>query len=245
MKTKCLIIMACCLIALKLQAHTIQLGQIEFTGAFTLNHNYNFNESLTPFGTFGIQAVQASTGIFSPYVSPSNTLAMNIPFFYVSTGTTPVPIPFNGVFFGSLAQPMQWTIGGFTIDTLWDVITGPDNASYCLGLTNLSGNGFNPADYGLGAFSYWDFTAPPYDISNFHSDVSGPISLTFIAVYNDGRVPESGPGLIGLLALVGFFGVCSYFFRPICRVSNPLLSPVSCLTQPHCDRANRRAKKAR
>jgi hypothetical protein len=75
-----------------------------------------------------------------------------------------------------VSSPMIWSIGGFTIDTQHVLITGADFVGRnCLGITNLSGNGFDPSVYGLGAFSYWNFTAPPYDISHFDTDITGPI----------------------------------------------------------------------
>jgi hypothetical protein len=92
------------------------------------------------------------------------------------------------------SSPMIWSIGGFTIDTQKVLITGADFAGRsCNGLTDLSGNGFDPNDYPpFGAFSFWDFIAPPYDISNFHEDITGPITLKIAVGYDRRR--ETGQG---------------------------------------------------
>jgi hypothetical protein len=167
------------------QAGTIVVGKLKLAGNFTLNHNFNFNNpAAAPFGMFGTMTVQSATGIFGPRVAAGDVLAMNTPFMYVSSGPTPVEIPCGGTAFGSLPQPMRWTIGGFTIDTLFDLVTGADFVGrYCLGLTDFSGNGFNPHAYPVYPCSAWSFTAPPYDISNFPVDITGAISLTFAISY--------------------------------------------------------------
>src|SRR6267142_4404385 len=109
------------------QAANIDVGKIELAGNFTLNHTFSFNPpEAAPFGMFGTMTVQSATGIFGPHVAAGDVLAMNTPFMYVSSGFTPVDIPCGGTVFGSLPQPMRWTIGGFTINTLFDLITGAD-----------------------------------------------------------------------------------------------------------------------
>jgi hypothetical protein len=185
MKTKHYIITLLAILLSPLaHADIIELGEIDFTGNFTLNHNFNFNTPTMPFGTFGIQTVQSATGIFAPYISSGDVLNMSTQFMYVS-GLT----------------PMQWSIDGFTINTLSAGVTGADSGRYCLGLTALSGNGFDPSAYPpFGAVSLWDFTAPPYDISNFPTDITGPINLQFIVEYDDGHVPDSGSSLSLLIS---------------------------------------------
>ena len=76
----------------------------------------------------------------------------------------------------------------------------------------MSGNGFDPASFGLGADVWWEFTSPGYNISNFPHDVAGPIELTIGASYNNGHVPEGG-ATIGLLFLGLLFALV---FLPFC-----------------------------
>jgi hypothetical protein len=102
---------------------------------------------------------------------------------------------------------MIWSIGGFTINTQKVLVTGADFAGRsCLGITDLSGNGFDPNDYPpFGAFSFWGFIAPPYDISNFHEDITGPITLKIAVGYDNGHVPDTGATLSFLT--VSLFGL--------------------------------------
>src|SRR4030095_12333807 len=101
---------------------------------------------------------------------------------------------------------MQWTVGGFTFNTLWDNITGADAGRDCFGITDPNiGHGFNLGAYltpnnprSVGAVS-WNFTAPPYDISNFPSDITGPINPVIKITYNNGVVPEGGSTLVLLI----------------------------------------------
>jgi hypothetical protein len=89
---------------------------------------------------------------------------------------------------------MIWSIGGFTIDTQQVSITGADFVGRnCLAITTLSGHGFDPNDYPpFGAGSDWGFKAPPYDITNFPEDITGPISLRIGVGFDDGKVPDTG-----------------------------------------------------
>jgi hypothetical protein len=50
------------------RATFIETGRITFSGDFTLNHLYDFNnQSAQPFGSFGTQAASQVTEIFSPF----------------------------------------------------------------------------------------------------------------------------------------------------------------------------------
>ena len=101
---------------------------------------------------------------------------------------------------------MVWSIGGYTINTQDIGITGADSGRTGGGIADLSGNGFDPSAYGLGAVTAWSFIAPPYDISNFHMDITGPITLGIGVAYDNGHVPETGATLdlfcVSLLGLL-------------------------------------------
>jgi hypothetical protein len=158
------------------RANFIELGEIDTSGTFTLNHLYNFNNpGAAPFGWFGTLTAQSVTGIFSPYVTVGDQLAMN------STALNRVqPFPL-------------WTIGGYTLLSTSVGISGPDFGRFCLGIVDLSGNGFDPNNYPpFGAFSHWEFIAPRYDISNFPNDITGPINLSILVGYDNGHVPDGG-----------------------------------------------------
>ncbi len=179
-----LVILALALTAATAKATIIEIGQIDLTGDFTLNHTYYFSPG-SPYGTFGELTVQSATGIFLPYVSVGDNLAMT------TTALDPV------------ALPTTWTIDGFTISTNEVSITGADFAGEnVLGITSLSGNGFNPSAYPFGAYSYWNFTAPPYDVTNFPADITGPITLTIQVAYDNGHVPDGG-NTMTLFAIAG------------------------------------------
>jgi hypothetical protein len=193
-------LLAATLLSAKAEATIIQIGEIDLTGRFTLNPLYNFNQpTAQPFGTFAdVMAVQAS-GIFAPFVISGDALVMSTP-----NLLSPPLLALSSD--KPLAGQMPWSIGGFTIDTTWDHIAGADSGRDVLGLVDLSGNGFNPADYTLGAFVSWDFTAPPYDISNFHQPITGPVNMKIAAAFDDGKpLPEDGSTLV-LLAL-GLMGI--------------------------------------
>ena len=174
------------------QANFIELGYVTLTGNFTLNHKYNFNQPTAfPFGTFGTLTVQNATGIFAPHVSGGDILGMNTPFMFGAI--TPL-------------DTMIWSIGGYTVNTQDIGITGADSGRTGSGIADLSGNGFDPSVYGLGAVTAWSFIAPPYDISNFHMDITGPITLGIGVAYDNGHVPETGATLdlfcVSLLGLL-------------------------------------------
>jgi hypothetical protein len=204
-----LLLIATALLAATAQATIIDLGEIDLTGNFTLNHTYNFNDpSASPFGTFGQLTVQSATGIFAPYVSNGDSLAMNTPFMFGPISPTD----------WTVSQPMTWSIGGFTIDTQYILITGADFVGRnCSGGTDLSGNGFDPNAYPFYPFSFWDFIAPPYDISNFPEDITGPINMTFALRYDDHEViPDNGPTAL-LLAIAITLGVAAFRRKLVAR----------------------------
>jgi hypothetical protein len=179
MKTKLIILILLTTVSF---AHANLIGQVNFTGEFTLNHLYDFNNpDAQPFGTFSDQTVTIANGIFSPFIHAGQSV----------TGQT---LWVQG------HTPPLFTIGGFDMITALDqiVINGSDlGGRFVGGWSYLTGNGyeFDPN------FSLWTFYAPPYDISNFHEDITGPITLKFWA-YNDvdNAVPDSG----STLALMGF-----------------------------------------
>jgi hypothetical protein len=189
MKTIRIIVVSGALLASSVAHATfIQLGEIDLTGTFTLNHLYDFNnQGAAPFGWFGTLTTQNVTGIFAPYVATGDTLGMS------STAlNTVAPLPL-------------WTMGGFTFATNFVLITGPDAGRFCFEVIDLSGNGFDPNNYPpFGAFSHWEFIAPPYDISHFDHDITGPISLGILVGYDNGHVPETvNTGALLFFAVVG------------------------------------------
>lgn len=162
------------------EANTITLGEIELSGSFTLNPAYNFNQpTAQPFGSFTDLTVIQASGIFTPLMRSGDALVMNIPFV--------LSPPFAALAESKpLAGQMVWSIGGYTIDTTWTNITGADFVGRnVFGLFDLSGHHFDHALTALGAYGYWDFTAPPYDISNFTHPVTGPITLTITEAFQN------------------------------------------------------------
>jgi len=161
------------LIPARVEANTITLGEIELSGSFTLNPAYNFNQpTAQPFGSFTDLTVIQASGIFTPLMHRGATLVMNTP----NVLSPPFTAPLESK---PLAGQMVWSIGGYTMDTTWDIITGADfTGRNVFGFFDLSGHHFDHAHQALGTSGSWDFTAPPYDISNFTSPVTGPITLT-------------------------------------------------------------------
>ncbi len=181
MKTK---LIATLLLALTASAHAtfIQLGQINLTGTFTENPNFDWNHvGDHPLGWFGTMTVQSATGIFLPYVNAGDNLSMSSAAY-------------------NLAQPLPlWTMDGFTFETTFTEATGGWPGVFCFGIINLSGNGFNPNDYPpFGAYSHWEFDAPP-------SFDTGPINLSIPVGYDNGHVSDSGSTIMffgfGLIAI--------------------------------------------
>ena len=186
------------LLATRAEAIPIDLGQLRLSGDFTLNHEFDFNHpELAPFGTLGNLMIIGATGVFASYISIGESLGANTRGVYHHAGSGTVTVPGSGTFFGTLPQPMSWSAGGFTLNTLWTNITGSDAGRYVLGLGVLSGNGFDPFSYPFVPVLYWNFTAPPYNIGNFPSDITGPINLTIGVEYDDGvPVPEPSSVLL-------------------------------------------------
>lgn len=51
------------------QANIIRLGDVTFSGDFTLNHLYDFNHPADqPFGSLSPQTAQSPSGLFAPYI---------------------------------------------------------------------------------------------------------------------------------------------------------------------------------
>ena len=179
MKTKTLtlsILLAATLVA---RANIIPLGQVTFSGEFTLNHLYDFNNpGSQPFGWFHTQTVQSSTGIFAPFIQAGNTLG--------GAGAL-----------WSQGQVPMFTISGFDLQSFFVSITGADSGRFVFGQSTMTGNGFNQ---GPDTTVTWSFIAPPYDISNFPKDITGPISFGFFAFFDNHHVPDTG----NTLTLLGF-----------------------------------------
>ena len=186
------------LLATRAEAIPIVLGQLRLAGDFTLNHDFDFDHpELAPFGTFANLTIVGTTGVFAPHTSIGGSLGMNTAGVYQHAGSGTVDVPGSSTFVGTLPQPMSWSAGGFTLDTLWTNITGADADRYVLGLGALSGNGFDASSYPFVPVLHWNFTAPAYDISDFPSDVTHPIDLTIGIQYDDGVVvPEPSSGLL-------------------------------------------------
>lgn len=95
----------------------------------------------------------------------------------------------------------QFTLGGFTFTTTRVGIFGADPRRFVQGIVDLSGNGFSGGDV------VWQFTAPPYDISHFDHDITGPMTLMFLAFRETGHVPDTGGTSLllaaGLVVLIG------------------------------------------
>jgi len=150
MKTK---LIATLLLALTASAHAtfIQLGQINLTGTFTENPNFDWNHvGDHPLGWFGTMTVQSATGIFLPYVNAGDNLSMS-----------------NAAY--NLAQPLPlWTMDGLTFETTFTEATGGWPGVFCFGIINLSGNGFNPINLSI-----------PVGYDNGHVSDSGSTVMFF------------------------------------------------------------------
>ena len=184
MKTTILILLATVSIA-----HAGKLGDVGFSGDFTLNHLYDFNNpGAQPFGTFSDQTVIWSQGIFTPYIHAGQTVA-------------------GQELWSAGHSPPLFSIGGYTVITepLMVNINGPDSGRYVFGWSEINGNGYHLSP----DFSFWTFFAPPYDISDFHEDVTGPIQLQFVAI----DAPDTGSTLALMgIGLLGMFVFARRFF---------------------------------
>lgn len=134
-----------------------QHGTLTANGDFTLNHLYSFNDpSLYPFGTFGSLFVDKAKGSFA------------IP----RPHATQVFVSSNGNLWTVSPLPV-FTFTEYTVTTSAMTITGADFLGRLVsGVGVVNGNGLVDEPV------RWYFTAPPYDISNFHEDITGPITLT-------------------------------------------------------------------
>jgi len=159
------------------RASIIPIGQVTFTGDFILNHLYDFNNpGAQPFGWFQIETVSKSSGIFSGHVHAGDILQ----------GAGALNTVHNLPLF---------SLGGlqFVTSDAGVSINGPDSGRLVSADVTIVGlDGFTSA--------LWSFTAPPYDISNFPEDITGPIELRFSAFFDNGHVPDTG----NTLTLLGF-----------------------------------------
>jgi hypothetical protein len=184
-------------------AHFIEIGHIDLSGEFTLNHNYDFNNpSVQPFGAFTSITVLNARGVFVGHVAPGDSLLMNTP--------------------QLLESGLIWAIGGFSIASIDGSlnIAGPDSGRFVNAQMNLSGNGFDPSAFPGGAVGGWSFDAPPYDIGNFPKDITGPITLGIGVGFDNGVVPDSDP-TSELLAI----GIAAIWLAAACPViAKPLVA---------------------
>ena len=165
MKTKTtIVILLLALTAASAHAHLI--GDITFTGQFTTNHLYNFNDpGAQPFGTFGPQTVSNVSGMFAGHISPGDILGGAGALGTVS-GT---PFTLDGISFGSqgvgLASGMASLLAFSEISSITG-LTLPPNYSSAL----------------------WFFQAPTLE---FDHDVTGPIQFE-IRAFSPVFVPDGG-----------------------------------------------------
>lgn len=163
-------------------ADVIEVGSVGFTGDFTLNHLYDFNNpDAQPFGWFQLETVSSVTGIFGGHVSGGQLLegagALN----------TESNLPL-------------FSLNGLQFITTNVIISGSDSGRLVEAAMLIVGlEGFTFAD--------WNFVAPPYDIGNFHEDITGPTALQFRAFFDNHHVPESGSTIVlmGLGLIAVFF----------------------------------------
>ena len=120
------------------RANIIRVGQVTFTGDFTLNHLYDFNNpGAQPFGWFQIETVSRFTGIFGGHVHAGDILqgagalntVHNLPLF--SLGglqfvTSDAGVSINGPDSGRLVSADMAIVGldGFT-SALWSFTAPP------------------------------------------------------------------------------------------------------------------------
>lgn len=177
MKKLTLIIALCAALWTGAQANLV--GLVTFSGDFTVNHLYDFNNpAAQPFGWFQLETVSSATGIFKGHVFNGELLkgagalntVDNLPLFSLNGLQF---ITKNGVL---LAGGMA----GFDVTADMDIV----------GLS-----GFTSA--------LWHFVAPPFD---FNEDITGAISLEFRA-FTPVSLPDGGStvALMGLGLIAMFF----------------------------------------
>jgi hypothetical protein len=158
--------------------HADLIGEISFTGQFTTNHLFDFNNpGAEPIGTFGQQTVSNVSGIFSGHVSTGDIL-----------GGAGVLNAVNGPIF---------TLPGLTFLTPLGVnISGTNLVSADTIILGLQ----LPPDF---TFAIWMFEAPGA-LDSDH-DITGPISFS-VRAFNPVFVPDGGnTALIYGCALTGIF----------------------------------------
>jgi hypothetical protein len=165
MKTKP-ILLALSLLALLPSAHGKLIGDIMFTGQFTTDHLYNFNDpSAQPLGTFGLQTVTNVSGMFSGHVSPGDMLGGAGSLGTVGTTT--------------------FTLDGISFSSTGVILAGGMASLLALGEINSITGITLPPDY---SSALWFFQAPEL---NFDHNVTGPIQLE-IRAFSPVFVPEEG-----------------------------------------------------
>lgn len=161
-------------------ANPVQLGSVSLTGDFTLNHNYDFNHpGAQPFGSFGTMTAQDVTGVFLNWAHAGDNLGFR-----------------NGNSLNTVSPLPIWTLGRVLFSTMSVLIAGPDVGRTCLGMLRI----LTPGSVGVppNATLMWSFTAPGYDAGHFDHDITGPIELSIVWFYDDGRVPDGGSTLLML-----------------------------------------------
>jgi len=177
MKKLTLIIALCTALWASAQANLV--GLVTFTGDFTVNHLYDFNDpGSQPFGWFQLETVSSATGIFEGHVFTGELLegagalntVSNLPLFTL-----------NGLQF--ITENGVLLSGG----------TAGLNVSADMDITGLSG--FTSA--------LWRFVAPPFDPTQ---DLTGAITLEFRAL-TPVNLPDGGStvALMGLGLIAVFF----------------------------------------
>jgi hypothetical protein len=158
-------------------ANIVELGSVNLTGNFTLNHNYDFNHpGAQPFGHFGPMTARDVTGVFLNWAHAGDHLGFR-----------------NSNALNTVSQLPIWTLGRVLFATTSVLIVGPDISRTCVGLFKV----LTPGSVGAPPNSYmqWSFTAPGYDPEH---DITGPIILNIVWLYDDGRVPDGGSTLLML-----------------------------------------------
>jgi len=192
----------------------VQLGEIALTGTFTLNSAFDFNnQTAQPFGTFSAMTISQATGMLAPFAPSGASLTMNTASLFVQPSD----------------HPIVWSVGGYSVDTTLALVTG---ASF---VGNKVSGHFVVRGYGVdtsvlggpgafgGSFGFWEFTAPPFDVSGGIPAITGPITLRIVIAFDDGAP---------VLPVVGFAVTApSALTRPLrpCRAARSSVSA----SEPH------------